>query len=205
MKKVAILLALLIGVAAVGWLLLRPRGRTVIQTPPSLPAPPVDGPLTVEQSSERALAFAATDLGVDRTPEVDAAMAKFNAQLSDDSRTAARHADLTQSIVDSRLDRAAGLYWEACDEDQAYAGALLSLLFDLYDEGAPTQAAIHLGKQALGGEDRVGTHRNLAAVMWAIGSYHSSAEQVELCQRAGGDVDELFLDALGSKGVRVPG
>ena len=205
MKRMAALLLLIAIIVATGWALLRsrPEPPTPVQArPPVTDSTATDAQPTpsIAESSERAMAWAEAELGVERTEGVEAAIASFN----DEAGNPERHAVLVQAITDGRLDRAAGLYWQACDDAPEYASALLSLLLDLYDERATTQAAVHLGKQALTGEDRVGTHRNLAAVMWAAGSYHAAAEQVTLCRKSGGELDELFLEALRAKGVRVP-
>ena len=47
-------------------------------------------------------------------------------------------------LDDGRLDRAAGLYWDACETAPRYASALLAALFALHDEGVAAQAATYL-------------------------------------------------------------
>jgi hypothetical protein len=222
----AVLVAALIAVAGVLWLVCRhiATGRSRLLPAPApeaqhtavTPADPLQAALTLEargKSGEAQAAYRqamqgdtarAVEAGCRIAPGADKAkteapLHEFHAALSPDAQTARSHRAVTSAIVDGRLDRAAGLYAQAWTTNPGYARALLRLLGRLEGTGYVEEATVDLLTRMANEPDRAETHRDLAAVAYAVGDCPQAWEHVHACRRLGVPVDDAFLRVLATK------
>jgi tetratricopeptide (TPR) repeat protein len=222
----AVLAAAVVGVAAVLWLVCRHVATRPAHPPPTAVAKPqrsggqpadlLQAALASEargRSSEAQTLYRqaieadtarALEAGRRIAPGADTAKAEaplheFHAALSPDAQTTRSHRAVTSAIVDGRLDRAAGLYAQAWTSNPGYARALLRLLERLEETGYVQEATADLLTRMTNEPNRAETHRNIAAVAYAVGDYRQAWEHVHACRRLGVPMDDAFLSVLATK------